>query len=167
MYAVAVRDDQLYLWLRIRRTRAGDIYVLFPTGREGDQEWRLWNPHVSVHASGQTHHKAFNHKFMRRQITRPDSNFRGTYNAITRPIAQHEPRAFGVICNPEDYVEIFEIPITEVRRRFGPDYRTNISVDISEPGGDPIINPEWRIIHSWKINNSQPWILVTLFEDPN
>lgn len=167
MYAVAIRDDQLYLWLRIRRTQAGDIYILIPTGREGEQEWRFWNPHVSVHASGQTHQKSFNRKSMQRQIDRPDSNFRGIHNPITRPIGHDEPRAFGVICNPEDYVEVFEIPVSEVRRRVGPKFRTIISVDIAEPGEDPIITPGWRIIRSWRIDTSQPWIIVTILEDPN
>jgi hypothetical protein len=62
MFAVAVRDGKdLFLWIRIRRAAAGDIYYMFPSGREGD-DWKKYNPHGSLHKDGQLHHKGFNKK---------------------------------------------------------------------------------------------------------
>src|SRR5215472_9803105 len=62
-FAVAFRDgSDLFLWLWIKRASKGDIYYFIPTGRTG-RKWERWNPHRSHHASGQRHHKSFNHPF--------------------------------------------------------------------------------------------------------
>ena len=38
MFAVAIRDgDDLFLWIRLRRSKSGDIYYMFPTGW-----WQQW-----------------------------------------------------------------------------------------------------------------------------
>src|SRR2546428_12125560 len=57
MYAVAVRDGGLFLVACIERSPSGDVYVLRPRNQPKE-----WNPHASYHASGQHHHKSFNHK---------------------------------------------------------------------------------------------------------
>jgi hypothetical protein len=42
IFAVAIRDEEdLFLWMRIRRAAKGDIYSVIPTGREEDPEFRV------------------------------------------------------------------------------------------------------------------------------
>src|SRR5260370_33511364 len=58
MIAVAVRDEEdLFLWLRIRRARSG-IYYMIPTGRTGP-EWKKSDPHATAHQDGRSHRKSY------------------------------------------------------------------------------------------------------------
>src|ERR1700680_4932007 len=94
MLAVAVRDGaDLFLWIRLRRAASG-IYYMIPTGRD-DPEWKKWDPHGSQHKDGRFHHKSFGQKIFPVERQKPDSNFKGTAQLITRPISSDEPRAFG------------------------------------------------------------------------
>jgi hypothetical protein len=136
MIAVAVRDGgDLFLWLRIRRSKEGDIYYMFPTGRT-DKEWKKWDPHGSLHKDGRLHHKSFNKKFMPTQHQKPDANFKGTTQLVTRPIASDEPRKFNVVCDPKKFTDLMEIPVGKLSPK---KYETNIAVDVTEPGGKAII----------------------------
>jgi hypothetical protein len=77
MFAAAVRDERdLFLWIRIKRARLGDIYYMFPSGR-GEPEWKKWNPHGSHHKHGRRHHKSFDQKILAEQRQKPDSAFKG------------------------------------------------------------------------------------------
>lgn len=96
MIAVAVRDgDDLFLWIRIIRSPDGDVYYVFPTGR-ADDEWKAWNPHGSLHKDGRFHHKSFNKKIFPANHQKPDANFKGTLQLVSRPISSDEPRLVGV-----------------------------------------------------------------------
>jgi hypothetical protein len=85
MFAVAVRDaEDLFLWIRIRRSPRGDIYYIFPTGRSGP-EWEKWDPHGSYHEDGRSHHKSFDQKLFPQQGQKPpapesDSNIHANLN---------------------------------------------------------------------------------------
>jgi hypothetical protein len=115
MFAVAVRDgDDLFLWIRIRRANTGDIYYMFPTGRTGS-EWKRWDPHGSLHKDGHFHHKSFERKIFPEQRQKPDSDFKGTEQLVTRPIASDEPRAFNVPCDPAKFSEVMEVPVGLLR----------------------------------------------------
>ena len=157
MYAVAIRDrDDLFLFLRIRRAPTGDAYVMFPRNdRDG------WDPHASIHKDGRHHQKSFGHKFMVREGDPPGKNLKGTRNVVTTPNATNEPRAINVLCRLEDFSEVFEIPVTDLRPE---KYKTSIAVDLCEPGGQPTITPGARIVRQAVFNDAVPWILVTLFE---
>ncbi len=101
MFAVAIRDGvDLFLWIRLRRSKTGDIYYMFPTGRTGS-DWERWDPHGSLHKDGRFHSKSYGQKIFPQQRQKPDSNFKGTLQLVTRPIASGEPRKFNVRCNPE------------------------------------------------------------------
>ncbi len=163
MYAVAIRDDQLYLYIRIRRTPKGEIFLVYPTGRSKELN-REWNPHTSHHASGRVHQKAFGHEYMAHDGQKPDSKFTGVKNLVTRPIAASEPKAFGIICNPTEFADVFEIPVADISPAKN---RTNIAVDVTEPGGTPVTTPGSRIIRNWIIQDTIPWIMVTVFEAPS
>jgi hypothetical protein len=76
-------------------------------------------------------------------------------------IAASEPRITNAPCMPEDYVEVFEIPISDLRPEL---YRTMLSVDLTEPSGRPIITPGAKILRQTIFQDSIPWIVVTLFD---
>jgi hypothetical protein len=160
MFAVAIRDEKnLFLWLRIRRAPEGDVYVMLPTGRQ-TAEWKKWNPHGSQHKDGHFHHKSFDRKLIAQERQKPDCNFRGTENLITRPIASDEPRAFGVICNPAEFSGVLEVPANMLSTK---KYEMSISIDLTEPDSPPIITPGSRIVAQRAFNDSIPWILVSVF----
>src|SRR5438093_6575327 len=98
MYAVAVRDKELFLFLRIRRNSKGEVFVMFP--REGmfTEEKKAWNPHSSYHEDGRTHQKSFDQKLMVRQRPRPDKTFTGTQNIVATGITTEEAREINVRC---------------------------------------------------------------------
>ena len=156
MYAVAVRDGrELFLFCRIRRTVTGDVYVL-PPRRDPD-----WNTHVSYHASGQYHVKGYGHAYHVSHWQKPDTNFLGTHNLSTMGIASSEQRITNAPCRSEDYVEVFEISISDLK----PDmYRTMLAVDLTESTGQTIITPGARILRQVTFQDAEPWIMVTLFD---
>jgi len=164
MFAVAIRDgDDLFLWIRIRRAADGDIYYIFPTGREG-AEWKKANPHGSLHKDGTLHHKSFNRKMSRKRIQKPDANFKGPVNFVTRPIASNEPRLFGVICNPAEFDEVMEVPVGILSAKR---YETHVSIDVTESGGSPSLNTsDGQILAQHTFQDSLPWILVSVVCKP-
>jgi hypothetical protein len=164
MFAVAVRDgNDLFLWLRLRRAASG-IYYMVPTGRSGP-EWKKWNPHGSLHKDGRSHHKSFDQKIFPQQRQKPNAGFRGTEQMVTRPIASDEPRAFGVICDPAEFSEVMEIPVEMLSPK---KYETQISIDVTEPGGKAInLMPDSQILAQRVFNGSIPQLLVTLFTMPS
>src|SRR5215475_3332447 len=87
MYAVAVRDGaELFLVGRIRRTLAGDVYVLPP--RTGP----TWNPHVTYHAAGHAHGNPDDPPYHVSHWQRPGTDFQGTRPMRTVGLAAGEPR---------------------------------------------------------------------------
>ena len=159
MYALAIRDGaELFLVLLVRRDVKGDLYTIYPRREPGG-----WNPHTSYHASGQHHQKIFGRGFMVCQRQKPDTDFCGTENVTTIGVAADEPRAINMLCKPERFAAVLEVPIEETR---SDKYRTFIAVDLAQPGGQPIILPEARIIRQAKFTDAIPWILITVFEAP-
>ena len=76
-------------------------------------------------------------------------------------IASSEPRITNSPCRSEDYAEVFEISVSELRPEM---YRTMLSVDLTEPSGQPIITPGARILRQVIFQDAVPWIMVTLFD---
>jgi hypothetical protein len=56
---------------------------------------------------------------------------------------------------------MFEIPISDLSTDR---YRTMISVDITEPNGQPITTPGSTVVRQAVFKDAVPWILVTLFD---
>jgi len=165
MFAVAVRDrNDLFLWTRLRRAAGTDIYYVLPTGREHDPKWKKWNPHGSWHKDGRVHHKSFNKKIFPAERQKPNAEFKGTYNLITRGIASDEPRTFGVPCDPTEFSEIMEIPVGILSPKH---YETHMSIDVSEPGLQPLLMGGSENILSQRIfDDTIPHITVTVYSFP-
>jgi hypothetical protein len=163
MFAVAIRDGKdLFLWFRIRRAIQGDIYYMIPTGRSG-AEWKKWNPHGSQHKDGRYHNKSFGQKIFPRQRQKPDSKFKGTETMVIRPTAAHEPRAFGVTCDPAEFLDVMEVPASLLSAET---YKTHISIDLTEPGSQPIITPGSQVLAQHAFKDAIPLILVSVIADP-
>jgi hypothetical protein len=155
-YAIAVRDGKnLLLHLTVCRSASGDVYVNVPRDHEPK-----WKPHSSYHASGQHHHKSFNHKALLKHRQKPGANFRGTENVVTQTISVDEVRAVNSICRPADYEQVFEVPADQLGTG-----QTLVSVDLSEPNGKPIITPGPKTLQEHSIRDGVPWILITVFEN--
>lgn len=163
MFAVAVRDEgDLFLWIRIRRAKLGDIYYAFPIGRS-ERDWQQWNPHGSHHKDGRRHHKSFDKKIFPAQRQKPDSDFKGSETLITRPIATHEPRTFGVICDPAKFSEVMEMPSSILSSK---KYETYISIDLAEPHSPPILTALGEVVAQRAFSDAAPWIWVTVTNNP-
>src|SRR5262245_22169013 len=163
-FAVAVRDrNDLFLWTRLRRAAGTDIYYVLPTGREHDPKWKKWDPHGSWHKDGRVHHKSFDRKIFPTERQKPDAEFKGTYNLITRGISSDEPRLFGVPCDPTEFSEIMEIPAGILSPKY-PDYETHMSIDVSEPGLQPLLmGGSENILCQHIFDDAIPHITVTVF----
>jgi len=161
---VAVRDgDELFLWIRLRRSIRSEIFYAFPTGR-GQLENKKWNPHGSLHKDGRLHHKSFDRKLFRQKYQPPDANFKGSINLISRATASDEPRAFGIICDPAKFSDVMEVEVSKLSSN---KYETYISVDLTEPGGPPSINTsDGQILDQRTFDDSIPWILVSVVFKP-
>ena len=146
-HAIAVQENEdLLLILKINRSPRGDIYLNFL--RSGS-----WNPHVSMHASGQYHHKSYNNTFGIHQWQNPDSDFVGTKNLVTFGISKDEPSAINKPCISGNYTTIFKIPSDDLKTD---KYKTFISIDISEANGVPIITPGATIVKKRELNDAIP-----------
>lgn len=156
MYAVSVRDnEELFLILRIRRNRRGEIFCMFPRpGREG------WDPHASYHLDGKYHHKSFDHKMIVTQGPPLDQNFCGSINLLTTSIKRPDVRAINVICNPDNFDKMLEIPVDEISE--DNKVQTSITIDITEPGLSANIIRGSRLVDQLEINDRHPSILITV-----
>jgi hypothetical protein len=85
-----------------------------------------------------------------------------TINLVTTGIKAEDARAINVVCNKQEFSEIFEVPVDRISSGNGK--QTSVAVDIAQPGGQPVIVPGSRIIQSWTVKEAIPWILVTVFE---
>ena len=154
MYAIAVRDDQLRLFLRIAR-RPTDIYVIWPRdNRPG------WNPHASYHASGQRHGKAFGSVDSVKHLQEPDERFQGSANITTVGIASDEVSAMPLL-DAADFDAVFEIPANELKPQM---YHTNVSIDLTDTSAEPTIWSGAKILRDAIFDDVYPWIVVTLFD---
>jgi hypothetical protein len=165
MFAVAVRDrEDLFLWMRLKRAGGTDIYYVLPTGREDDPEWKKWDPHGSWHRDGHLHHKSFDQKMSAEKRQKPNAEFKGKDNLITRGLASDEPRAFGVRCDPAKFSEVVEIPAGILSPQH---YETYTSVDMSEPGLQPVLmGGKEKILVQRIFDDAIPHIIITVYRFP-
>jgi hypothetical protein len=156
--SVAIRDGQdLFLWLRVRRASSG-IYCVIPIGRSWPDR-KEWNPHGSHHRDGRRHFKSFGKRiFPAGQRQKPDSDFTGSETLITWPIASHEPRAVGVICDRAEFYEVMEVPASILSSK---KYETHILIDLTEPDVPPIV-AFGEVVAQQAFKDAPPWIWVTV-----
>lgn len=157
-YAVAIRDgEELFLFLRITRNGKGEVFVIHPRDSE-------WDAHASYHADGRIHQKSYDQKFMVREVARPAA-FSQTETLLHGEISQDHARAINVPCKPDQFLEIFEIPNSNLRleNRVGK-CALNIIVDLTAPGGEPNLPTGARTIRQKSFQDAVPWVTVTVYD---
>jgi len=163
MFAVAIRDgEDLFLWIRIRRSEKGELFYMLQAGRKGDRP--LWDPHVSHHKDGNIHFKSFGKKRFSRKGQKPDADFRGTEAPIMTDIRSDDLRDFGVRCNPKEFCDVMEVPATLICPANPMD--TFVSVQATEPGGQADIADGCEILMQKEFNDATPVILVSVCANP-
>jgi hypothetical protein len=165
MFAVAIRDGQedLFLWIRIRRSRNGDVFCMRSIGGEGELASK-WNPHWSHHKSGRFHYKSFGKKRFSRMGQTPDSDFRGAEPPFATDIRSDDLRDFGVICNPKEFCDVMEVPATLISP--ANPRETFVSLQLTEPGGQADIADGCEILLQKAFNDTIPVILVSVCANP-
>jgi len=149
-YAVAVRDDGLWLALWVKRNKRGEVFILVPRGD------RTWDAHTSYHRDGTVHSKSHGKKFMERKRQPLTDAFRGT-----EPIevtGGYGPKKVGAVCNPNDFTGVIEIPPRILGPRHG-----GISTDLVEPGCNPVSHGEtWKIVERMIFKEVSPWLVISV-----
>ncbi|HWX29878.1 MAG TPA: hypothetical protein VNZ53_20870 [Steroidobacteraceae bacterium] len=157
-YAVAVREgSDLLTVLTIVRDIRGNVYNNIPRPHIPNHK-----PHASYHASGQRHAKSFDGPpMLRRNLQRPDKNFRGIENVFDLVISPDDPRALNIPCQRSDYDDVFEIPYEGLKST----KQGQLCVDLAEPGVTPPPRSRTeRIICRKTFKDNVPWIIATLID---
>jgi hypothetical protein len=162
-YAVAVRDAAcLFLFLWVKRSEAGDFYAFLPRPHDTSI-----NAHASYHTDGRFHVKSHDmsgrNKIMAQLKQKPDQNFVGTEHLLDQRIDQAGSRAIGEECDPNEWCEVFEIPVSELGNGT---YNTHVSADLVSHGNGPNLVPNARVIRQRKCRHSPPFVVLTLYEMP-
>ena len=150
-YAVAVREgSDLWLTLWVRRSRKGEFFIMLP---RGDQDW---DPHTSYHLDGTLHMKSYHRKHLPPQKRQPlTSEFRGSEHLGV--YWGHGPKSVGAICDPTVFSGVVEVAPGVLGPRDG-----GITVDLVEPGHEPIAFPWDQIVTRQVFTDIIPWVVITV-----
>jgi hypothetical protein len=154
LYAVAVSDDSnLWLALWVRRSAKGDVYVLIP---RADHEW---DPHTSYHKDGRSHMKSHGFGFLKPRRQPPTTLFRGAEQLVSQK--GFGPKTVGASFDPTQFASVVEIEAGIL----GP-YHGTISVDLIEPGCNPIPHFDNAKPVSQNIfKDLTPWLVIRVFAE--
>jgi hypothetical protein len=153
LYAVAVRDNP-YLWLVlwVKRSVKGDYYVFLPLN-DAD-----WDPHTSYHRDGCFHHKSYDQKLITSRKQLPSARFSGTEQMLIRPFELENVLAAKVLCDPNRFTGVFEIPGELVRQR-----GAGVAIDLTEANGPPFAQPWAKIVMQARFSDAVPEVLLMLW----
>jgi len=155
--AISVRDNKRVLLLAtVVRAPASDVYVNFPRDYVGD-----WKPHVSQHASGQYHHKAFGKANLIQVRQKPDANMKGSMNVVMFGVAADEAKALNIEVDASKFHDAFEIPEAELSTD---KYKTYIYVDLAQAKATSGLTFVGKLKRQQIFKDAEPWIVITLVE---
>src|SRR5262244_2451789 len=142
-YAIAVRDaDHLFEVMAVRHSKKGEFFTGLP--RPPRPHDSPIDAHASLHRDGKRHWKTHGApKFNCIQMQKPNQHFRGTAHLLSQKIVPWHPRDIGVLCDPNTYTDVFEIPISDLRDG---EIITRVSVDLVSPGYSPNLGPDIRVL---------------------
>ena len=150
-YAVAVREaSDLWLTLWVRRSRKGEFFVMVPRGD------RDWDPHTSYHLDGTLHIKSYGRTVLSPTKRQPLTGaFRGTEHL--GGFFGHGPKSVGAICDPTAFSGVVEVAPGVLGPRDG-----GVTVDLVEPGCEPIAFPLTKITRREVFRDILPWVVITI-----
>ena len=150
-YAVAVQEgSDLWLTLWVRRSRKGEFFIMLP---RGDQDW---DPHTSYHLDGTVHMKSHDRKVLPPLKRQPLTGaFRGSEHL--GGYFGHAPKTVGAICDPT----VFSGVVKVAPGVLGPGHG-GVTVDLVEPGHEPMGFPWTQIVTSEVFRDILPWVVITV-----
>jgi hypothetical protein len=150
-YAVALREgSDLWLTLWVKRSRKPEFFVFQPRA-DGD-----WNPHTSYHLDGTLHMKSYDHKMVATKRQPLTGKFRGTESLGAH--GGHGPKGVGAICDPTDFTGVVEVAPGLLGPRNG-----TVTVDLVEPGCEPIASLSTKIVQREIFYETVPWVVITIW----
>jgi len=150
-YAVALREgSDLWLTLWVKHSCKPEFFVFQPRA-DGD-----WNPHTSYHLNGTLHAKSYDHKMVATKRQPLTGKFRGTQSLAV--CGGHGPKGVGAICNPADFTGVVEV----APGLLGP-YNGTVTVDLVEPGCEPITFLTTKIVQRESFHETVPWVVITIW----
>jgi hypothetical protein len=116
---VVARSSELLLLGKIER-RGTDVYVSIPHCSKGTQldDGTLSNPHVSYHASGQHHMKAYRqYVFTPDRRQRPDINFTGSEPIYDLGLGPGDWGRSPFVTDASAYADLFQVCASDLTDR--------------------------------------------------
>jgi hypothetical protein len=149
-YAVAVREgSDLWLTLWVRRSRKGEFFIMLPRG-DGD-----WDPHTSYHLDGTLHMKSYDRKTITQKHQPLTGPFRGSEQLGA--YSGHGPKSVGAVCDPAAFTGVVEVAPGVLGPRDGA-----VTVDLVEPGHEPMGFPWTQIVTRQIFREMLPWVVITV-----
>ena len=150
-YAVAGREgSDLWVLLWVKRSHKGEFFIMVPRGDGG------WDPHTSYHRNGTLHIKSHGRKMLPPQKRQPLTGvFRGSEHLGV--ISGYFPKSVGAICNPADFSEVVEVAPGVL----GPEHGV-VTVDLVEPGHEPMESSSTQIVTRQVFRDILPWVVITV-----
>jgi hypothetical protein len=150
-YAVALREgSNLWLTLWVRRSSRGEFFVFQPRADGG------WNPHTSYHLDGTLHMKSYDQKMVATKRQPLTGKFSGTQSLGV--ISGHGPKGVGAICDPADFTGVVEV----APGLLGP-HNGAVTVDLVEPGCEPIASLSTKIVKREIFYDTVPQVVITIW----
>ena len=144
LYAVAVRDNGLWLVLWVTRT-SDQVFAMMPRGD------RKADIHASYHRNGKVHMKGNGRKSSVRQLQPLDSAFRGAEHLGA--FGGYGPKKVGAVCDPTSFDGILELRPGLLGPRDG-----KVIVDLVEPDCQPISWP--GVVKEMTFKDVVPWTVI-------
>jgi hypothetical protein len=161
MYAIVIarRGGDRRLFGRIRRSRWGDLYVVWAEDESPDNPAQGADPHASYHATGQLHFKMSKRVAFFKRLQILTRNFRGN-----EPIdATNADRALSPTLPV--FAGQFDDEIEISLDLISGNPNQSIAVDLTEPGVPPAkVNRADRVLAEKTFDDDVPWIIVRLVE---
>jgi len=150
LYGAAIRDGAgLWLTLWVRRSRRGEFFVMMPRGD------RDWDPHTSYHLDGTLHMKSYGSRVLPPLKRQPLTGvFRGAEHLGA--YSGHGTRS-GAICDPSVFSGVVEVRPGVLGPRHGA-----VTVDLVEPGHEPMPFAWKQIDARQTFRDATPWVVITV-----
>jgi hypothetical protein len=156
-YAVAIRDSAgLWLTLWVRRKPNGEFFVMQPRPAQRLKfSGKAWNPHTSYHLDGTLHIKSYDHKALSKKLQPLTGSFRGTEH-----LGLFGGHGTGTPCGPTKFTAVVEVAPGVL----GP-HEGMVSVDLAEPGVEPIVPLSWaKLILRHVFKDFEPWVVIRVWQ---
>jgi len=103
-------------------------------------------------------------KIMYKQKQKPDHNLVGTEHLLNQGLTRSGPRSIGQVCNPTDWLDVFEIPVADLVS--GKTHRTHVTADLVDQFSSSNLVPEAVVLGQARYRTSSPFLTLTHYVIP-